>query len=492
MAGERHRRHCGGGDVDRRRDPAVGVKTLVRKPPADERRLDVLGRMPRLRRVVMSRSFQPVSMLLLLAPFALAIVAGLLGTSAGNRNFGIVFVWIVWWAVLMVLMVPGFGRIWCTICPIPAPGEWIQRRGIIGGGGKLRTLGLRWPRRLRNMWIQNVGFLILALFSMIILTRPTVSAGVILGLAGVAVSMSLLFENRVFCKYVCPIGGFIGLYSMAAPIELRVRDTQVCVDHRSKDCITGNERGYGCPWMVYPGKLDRNLDCGFCTECLKTCTMDNVVINLRRPGADLAKPGGGKQIDEAYKALIMLACSIIYPAVLFGPWATVRGWASVESLWGWAIYATAFLSATLLFVPGVFWLTVFAAQRRSATGVTIRQAYREYAHSLIPLGLAAWMAFSVGFALTNGSYALAAVSDPLGWGWNLFGTSETGWTPYLSGTAPAIQAAILVGGLLFSIRTTLRVGFRHDPSGTTATRAAVPVVAFLLASTLALLWLYLG
>jgi hypothetical protein len=468
------------------------VKTITPPPPTGERHLDVLSRMPRLRRMMLSRAFQPVLMLLLLAPFVLAIMAGLLGTPAGNRNFGIVFVWIVWWALLMVLLVPGLGRVWCTVCPIPAPGEWMQRRGIIGGVGKLRTRGLRWPRRLRNMWLQNAGFLILALFSTVILTRPSVSAAVFVGLVGVAIGMSLLFEKRSFCKYLCPIGGFIGLYSMVAPIELRVRDPQVCVDHREKSCITGNESGYGCPWMVYPGKLDRNLDCGLCTECLKTCTLDNVVINLRRPGADLAKPVRGKRVDEAFKALIMLACSIIYPTVLFGPWATVKGWAAIESFGGWLVYSAAFLVATLVIVPGLFWLAVARGQKRTDSGLTVRRAFNEYAHALIPLGLAAWIAFSVGFALTNGSYALAAISDPFGWGWDLFGTRDVGWTPYLSGLAPAIQAAILLGGLLFSIRTSLRVSLRHDPSGETATAATAPIAAFLLASTLVLLWLYLG
>ena len=468
------------------------MKVVVREPASSGRRIDLLESAPRLRRIVLSRGFQPILMLVMLAPFVLAIVAGLVGTSAGNRNFGIVFVWIVWWALLMVFLVPGLGRAWCTVCPIPAPGEWVQRRGIFGGSNRLRTMGLRWPRRLRNMWTQNTGFLLLALFSTVILTRPSISAGVILGMAGVALGMSLLFEKRVFCRYVCPIGGFIGLYSMTAPVELRVRDRQVCVDHRTKDCITGNERGYGCPWMVYPGKLDRNLDCGLCTECLKTCTMDNVVVNLRRPGADLGRPVRSKKVDEAFKALIMLACSIIYPAVLFGPWSTIKEWAAFESFVGWALYAAGFLAATLLVVPGLFWLAAAAAARRSCGGLSVRQTFNEYAHALIPIGLAAWIAFSVGFALTNGSYALAAVSDPLGWGWNLFGTREAGWTPFLSGTAPGIQAAIILSGLVFSLRTGLRIGFRHDPSGATAVRATAPVAMFLLVCTMALLWLYLG
>ena len=63
--------------------------------------------------------------------FVLAIIAGLAGTPAGNRNFGIVFVWIVWWALLILLLVPFAGRLWCGVCPIPAPGEWLQRRALV-------------------------------------------------------------------------------------------------------------------------------------------------------------------------------------------------------------------------------------------------------------------------------------------------------------------------------------------------------------------------
>ncbi len=462
----------------------------TRLRPPDGR--DILTRMPRLRRLLLSRAFQPVLMLLLLAPFVLAIVAGLAGTSAGNRNFGIVFVWIVWWAILMVVLVPGLGRAWCTVCPIPAPGEWLQRRSIVGGGERLLTRGWRWPRRFRNMWAQNAAFLLLAVFSMVILTRPSVSSAVILGLTFVALATSLLFEKRTFCRYLCPIGGFIGLYSLAAPLELRVRDPQVCVDHRSKDCITGNERGYGCPWMIYPGKLDRNLDCGLCTECLRTCTMDNVVINLRKPGADLGKPVGRRRVDEAFKALIMLTCAVVYPAVLFGPWTTVKQWAAVESLEGWTLYALGFLGLCLVVAPGLFLASVAVGRRRSSTRRPLRETFNDYSHALIPLGLAAWIAFSIGFAMTNGSYALPALSDPLGWGWNLFGGRDAGWDPLLSGAVPGIQAAVILGGLAMSLRTTFTIAFRHDPSGATAARSGTPVAGFLLTVSLLLLWLYLG
>src|SRR5512139_131504 len=112
-----------------------------------QQRIDLLQRLPLLKPILKSRLFQPALMLVTLFVFTLAILTGLFGTPAGNRNFGIVFVWIVWWALLIIVLVPFLGRLWCTICPIPAPGEWLQRRGIINRvPGRLRTLRWRWPR----------------------------------------------------------------------------------------------------------------------------------------------------------------------------------------------------------------------------------------------------------------------------------------------------------------------------------------------------------
>jgi polyferredoxin len=210
-----------------------------------------LTRSRRVMAVFRWRGLQPVFMLGLLAIFVIAIVAGLYGTPAGSHNFATIFVWIVSWALLIIVMVPFFGRTWCAVCPIPAPGEWLQRRGIIRRvSGPLLTFGWRWPRRLRNIWLQNLGFLGIALFSTIILTRPSLTAWVLLSMMLLGVGLSILYRNRVFCRYICPVGGFIGLYSLTSSIELRVKDRQVCKDHKTKDCVVGNDHSYGCPWMV--------------------------------------------------------------------------------------------------------------------------------------------------------------------------------------------------------------------------------------------------
>ena len=73
-----------------------------------------LTRIPFVKRILVSRWLQWSLVALALPFFLLAILTGLFGTPAGSRNFGIVFVWIVWWALLILLLVPFAGRAWCA------------------------------------------------------------------------------------------------------------------------------------------------------------------------------------------------------------------------------------------------------------------------------------------------------------------------------------------------------------------------------------------
>lgn len=455
-------------------------------------RSDLLARAPLLKTVLRSRLFQPVLQLATLAAFTLAILSGMIGTPVGNRNFGIVFVWIVWWALLILVLVPVGGRAWCTICPIPVPGEWLQRRGIVHRtAGKLRTLHRRFPRRLKNMWLQNVGFLIIASFSAVILTHPSISAGVLLGLVLLAFALSLVYDNRVFCRYVCPVGGFIGLYAMLSPLELRVRDCQTCAEHTAKDCVVGNGRGYGCPWLVYPGRLTRNTYCGLCFECLKTCPKDNVTLRLRPVGSDLlvAKE---RRLDEAYKAFIMLGCALIYSVVLLGRWGWLKSWANFDTLPHWLAYAGGLWTITLALLPGLFWLATRLARRLGRLPAAPLDLFVAYAYTLVPLGLAAWIAFSLSFVLINGSYALPVLSDPFGWGWNLFGTANAVWTPLATSAVGFLQVGVLTVGLLLAINTAYKIARQFSADHQHAYRALLPVAGFLTAITLAFVGLYLG
>jgi polyferredoxin len=452
-----------------------------------------LARLPLVRKLLLNRWPQFLVTGLALGGFLLAILSGLFGTPVGSRNFGIIFVWIVWWALLMLVAVPLFGRGWCSICPIPAPGDWLQRGMLLGPDGAPagRGLGKRWPKKLRNIWIQNSAFTLIALFSTVILTQPRLTAVVLAAFLFIAVGASLIYERRAFCRYLCPVGGFIGLYAQLAPTELRVISASVCAAHTEKTCYTGNAEGYGCPWGVFPGGLVKNTYCGACMECLRTCPHDNIAIRLRPFGADLAHPSGRK-LDEVYKAFIMLGSALLYSLVLLGPWGALKSAAYAVGSLPWLAYAAFFLLFVLAALPGLFYLAVLLGRRLAGVGARPRrQIFVHLGYALVPLGLTAWIAFSLAFVFTNFSYVWPALSDPFGWGWDLFGTVGTAWTPYLGSALPVLQAGVLVGGFIWSSLTARRLAGEALPADR-ATRLALPVILYCLGITLGLFGLLIA
>src|SRR3989304_5093746 len=88
-------------------------------------------RLPFARSIPAPRGPQLAVQLTAMAGLLLVIAAGLLGTPVGSRNPATVLVWIAWWGGLVIVAVPFFGRLWCGVCPVPLPGEWLQRGALL-------------------------------------------------------------------------------------------------------------------------------------------------------------------------------------------------------------------------------------------------------------------------------------------------------------------------------------------------------------------------
>jgi hypothetical protein len=316
----------------------------------------------------------------------------------------------------------------------------------------------------------------LALFSSVLLTTPNVTAIVLAVMLMTAIGLSAVFERRAFCRYLCPVGGFIGLYAQAAPIELRIKSKPVCVACNGKPCYNGSEAGYGCPWDVFPGGLSKNTYCGLCLECLRTCPHENIAISLRPFAADLDRPSA--HLDEAFKAFVMLGSAMIYAAVLLGPWGALKQAAYGIGTGPWYVYAIGFLLFICLVLPVLFALCVGPFGNISS----FKQHFARLATTLIPLGLMAWVAFSLSFVLTNATYIVAALSDPLGFGWNLFGTASVAWQPVLTTLLAPAQTLALVGGVIWSAGGAQKAAAE-------ARISPIPVILYCLAVALVLLWL---
>ncbi len=464
-------------------------------------RIDLFALMPWLKSFCKWRSFQFLLVFPTMVIFLFFLYAGLFGSCVGNRNIIVIFVWIFWWFLLITLMVPFLSRIWCVVCPFPIFGEWFQRGALIkvrsGETGGLRNkmygLNKRWPKALSNIWLQNILFLGMCTFSAMLLTRPIVSVIALGGLFLMATVLSLIYRQRSFCMYICPVSGFQGLYAMTGMLELRAIDKQVCrKECKSKNCLTGSEQGWACPWFQYMGKMTRNNYCGLCMECVKSCPNDNISLYVRPFCGDTEIKG----YDEAWKAFIMLALAMVYSVTLLGPYGVLKDWANVAETRNWkgfSIYAGVIWFSALVAIPAVWYVASRLGRLISRTdSVSTKDIFIKYSYMLVPLGLLAWIAFSFPLIMINGSYILNVISDPLGWGWNLVGTANIPWTPIFSQYTAHVQIPLLLIGLYFAIKRGHDISLTLYADKSAAARSLMPAVVVCTAVTLAFLKLFTG
>ena len=94
----------------------------------------------------------------------------------------------------------------------------------------LHSSSLHWPRRLRNKWIPTALFaLILFFYELFSLwSSPWLTAWVIVGYFAAILLIDGLFKHATFCKFICPIGQFNFVASTVSPLEVEVREQNVC------------------------------------------------------------------------------------------------------------------------------------------------------------------------------------------------------------------------------------------------------------------------
>jgi hypothetical protein len=207
-------------------------------------------------------------------------------------------------------------------------------------------------------------------------------------------------------------------------------------------------------------------------------------------------------MDEAFKALIMLGSALVYSAVLLGPWGWLKISAYQVGSFPWLAYAFGFLIFVFVLLPGTFALAIAGGRRLAGTRTVfdrrrLRSDFIQLAYALVPLGLAAWMAFTLSFVFANLSYLGPVLSDPFSRGWNLFGTASLAWTPYLTGIVPALQAVVLMVGLAWAIHVAIQISSQilaseKKTESAGIMRLVLPFILFCLAVTAGLMGLLIA
>jgi polyferredoxin/CRP-like cAMP-binding protein len=287
--------------------------------PKNTFRVDLLNQIPWLRPFLLSKWWPERFWVLMMAIFIPVTIMGLIGPQSRNSSMTLNFFWAWWWPFYLLLF-PIIGRLWCAVCPFMIAGEWFRKISLWIWPRKL----LPWPTKWLNKWgawILWLGFVAIYLWEKLWDLPHTayLSSWLLIIIAAGAIIGSMIYERRLWCRYLCPIGGMNGMFVKLAAIELRSTQ-QVCGSQCSTfGCYKGGEatpvnfanalptEGQatdGCPLYSHPAQLTDNRDCVLCMTCLKACPNRSVQLNFRFPAADILENHHGFAAEVALMLLL--------------------------------------------------------------------------------------------------------------------------------------------------------------------------------------------
>ncbi|MEI6047390.1 MAG: 4Fe-4S binding protein [Bacteroidota bacterium] len=383
--------------------------------------IDLFAKSGLLKKLVVSRWPQMLLLIFAMVMIYVVVLTSVLGTKVSGRNLGVLLMWAIWLFFLVAVLTPFFGRIWCTICPLPFFGDWIQRRTFFSPvkgrtkeyNNKFSGFFLKWPKWLSNDWPRLFVFMLLATFSTTLVATPAISGITVLMLLLVPTLMSFIWELRAFCRYVCPVSVFVGPYSRMSILSLRNKSQVVCERCKPKYCQKGSPEGWACPYGINVGELKENSDCGLCLECTRSCKYNNVSL-FKRP---FASELGTRDIGQAWLSIAIFTVSIVYSILYEGHWPEVRDFVNIldKENWGlFGIYAIIVWLLALVIMPGLIYLFSFAGTRFSKVHESPKSVFLLSSGSMLPLGLMLWIAFVIPMLFVNVSFILQSLSDPFG------------------------------------------------------------------------------
>lgn len=210
---------------------------------------------PFLRNIIMSPWVFGKTLTYIVTPvFILVNLILFLGPQTREENAALTIFWAGWWPGIM-LVFPFLGRIWCTVCPFMAVGNICQEFAT-NMGVQLK----KWPS-----WAKEGGpAFAFGLFYLILMWEElwdlpqngALSACLLLLITSGAVVNSVVYEKRLWCRYLCPIGAMNKMFATLSMTEVRTWKSN-CEGCTTAECING-----GSPTVAHDN------------YALKGCTMD--------------------------------------------------------------------------------------------------------------------------------------------------------------------------------------------------------------------------
>jgi ferredoxin len=433
----------------------------------------------------------------LLAISLLMIFHGLFGPSLAPKNLATVLTWLHFRG-LLVLVILCAGNFFCMACPFMLVRNFVRR---------FAHPWLNWPRRLRNKWLSIVlltGILfIYELFSLY--ASPWWTAWLIVIYFGLVVTVDGIFKHGAFCKFVCPLGQFNFAASALSPLEIKVRNQEVCGSCTTKDCIRGQRAPAsgmvvvqrGCETALFLPRKSGNMDCTFCLDCIHACPHDNIGILARLPASELmsdpARAGIGyfsRRKDLAALSIVFTFGALLNAFAMVSPVYSLKDWlanllhvnheAPVLGL----IFVLLLVAEPLLLLALATWLTrVWAHSSRKWLPLMVR-----YSYGLVPLGFGMWLAhYSFHFFTAMLTLIPVIQAALMSTGWPILGEPRWTWTGLPLRLVQPLEIGFLLLGLAGSLLVVRHLSQQENTEY--SLRAFIPWASVCLLIWLGAMWL---
>jgi cytochrome c oxidase assembly factor CtaG/ferredoxin len=414
-----------------------------------------LGR-PRFRRVVQSAMFA----------LALMVIAdGLFGRQMSSMNLAGTLPWTHWRGLVVISLLIA-GNFFCMACPFTLARDF---------GRRWLSARWRWPKRLRSKWLA-VALLAVYLWAyeaFSLWDSPWWTAWIVIGYFAASFVIDGLFRGASFCKYICPIGQFNFAQSLVSPLEVKIRNADVCRDCATYDCVRGNDTRRGCELGLFQPKKSGNLDCTFCLDCVHACPHQNVGIIGVTPGSQLthdryrsALGRLSQRMDVAALVLLLVFGAFVNAAGMIGPVVALERTLQQRLGMEAPLPVTSALFLLALLVAPLLVVALCGAVWRALCGAAIRwkELACSFALALAPLGFSMWLAHLAYHFLTGAAVVIPvaqrAASD--------LGSSMLGQPNWANTALPpldwltSLQILLLDGGLLLTLYASWRVARRFS------------------------------
>ncbi len=155
-----------------------------------------------------------------------------------------------------------------------------------------------------------------------------------------------------------------------------------------------------------------------------------------------------------------------------------------------SIFATIALFLSPLFFLLIYLILIYLAKKIARSGLSLRDLALRFAFSLIPIALVYNLAHYYTLIFTEGPNIIRLISDPFGFGWNIFHTSDFSHSIILqAGFVWHSQVFFILAGHIVSVYLTHVVALNTFPSNKRAFWSQFPMLLLMIAYTMIGLWI---